>query len=93
MKKAFLIGIIGLMSVMFSCSTNSKRNTWSKEQEKEWKSKCVNLLEGGTTTRAVAEDHCDCMFDKTAKRYTPEEAAALTVEQERQIWEECDYSW
>jgi len=30
---------------------------------------------------------------KTSEKYTPEEAVKITPEQERQLWQECDYDW
>ncbi len=94
MKRTYLIGLFGLALVVLSCNSNSKEATWNQEQEKIWKDKCLELFkEMDGVSRAVAEDHCDCMLKKTAKKYTPEEATQLTIEQERKIWEECDYQW
>ncbi|MDZ7742095.1 MAG: hypothetical protein U5Q03_10175 [Bacteroidota bacterium] len=94
MKKVlFSIFVLGIMAIMASCNTNSKADTWSAEQEKEWKSNCKDLLTGNGEDKATAEDYCDCIFKKTAEKYTPAEAAKLTTEQEQQIWDECDYSW
>ena len=69
MKRIYLIGLVGLVVMILSCNSNSKKRLWNQE------------------------DHCDCMYKKTAKKYTPEEAYQLTVEQERKIWEACDYRW
>lgn len=94
MKK---IGFL-LVSVIFvfgfiACNQDSKEDTWSKEQETKWKKECNELLTNNGTAKDDAEDFCDCMFEKTARKYTPEEAAKLTEKQEQEIWQECDYQW
>jgi hypothetical protein len=33
------------------------------------------------------------MFEKTSDKYTPEEAEGITAEEERKLWNECDYNW
>ena len=53
----------------------------------------LELIKTKDITKGTAEDNCDCLFEKTAKKYTPEEAAKLTTEQEQEIWDECAYSW
>ena len=93
MKRIYLIGLLGLVVMSLSCNSNSKKKLWSQEQEKVWKEKCVETLMTLDVEKTVAEDHCDCMFTKTAKKYTPDEAEELTVEEERKIWENCDYRW
>ncbi|MCF8228137.1 MAG: hypothetical protein K9G58_14630 [Bacteroidales bacterium] len=94
MKKVlYSIIVLGMIAFMSSCNTNSKADSWSAEQEKEWKSNCKELLMDNGEDKATAEDYCDCMFKKTAEAYTPEEAAKLTTKQEQEIWDKCDYSW
>lgn len=93
MKRIYLIGLVGLVVMILSCNSNSKKRLWNQEQEKLWKDKCLESFIALDVEKAVAEDHCDCMYKKTAKKYTPEEAYQLTVEQERKIWEACDYRW
>lgn len=91
-----LISIMAVLALltMAACNSNSKSKTWTAEQKEQWKTECVQmLLEEGITEVAIAKDHCDCMYEKTSEKYTPEESALLTVEQEREIWRECDYSW
>lgn len=86
------ITIVALL-LLAACNSNSKSKAWTVDQKEQWKTECEQMLVEEGITAAVAEDHCDCMYEKTSAKYTPEEAAALTVEQEREIWEECDYSW
>ena len=93
MKNVLLIMMIGVLSFITSCNSSPKTKSWSAEQEKKWKTECTDLLTGHGTTKAEAEGYCDCMFQKTAEKYTPAQAAKLTAEQERKIWEEFAYSW
>lgn len=93
MKNLISVMTIAVLLIMSACNSNSKSKTWTEEQKEQWKTECVQMLVDRGVTEAVAEDHCDCMYQKTSKKYTPSEAAALTVEQERELWRECDYSW
>lgn len=87
------ISVVALL-LLTACNSNSKSKTWSAEQKEQWKTECIQMLvEEGVAETNIAEDHCDCMYEKTSEKYTPKEAASLTDEQEREIWRECDYSW
>lgn len=88
-----LVLVIGLISILSSCQSDSKADTWTADQEQTWKTNCQQLLVANGTTEADAEGFCDCMFKKTAEKYTPEEAAQITEEEEQKIWQECDYQW
>lgn len=87
------IAMFILLFSAVSCASGSKADTWSNQQEQKWKTECKKLLMSNGEREATAEDYCDCMYDKTSEKYTPEEAAKLTENQEREIWDECDYSW
>ena len=89
----FSIALLVLTTFALSCVRNSKADTWSADQEQKWKTECKMLLISNGESDATADDYCDCIFEKTSQKYTPEEAANLTVDQERTIWDECDYSW
>lgn len=93
MKNLISVMAIVALLAMTACSSNSKSKTWSADEEKQWKIECIRVLVDNGVPEADAKDFCDCMYLKTSERYTPKEAAALTVEQERNIWKECDYSW
>jgi len=82
-----------LTTLLFACDSNSKADTWSPDQEKKWKTECKSMLLENGEREATAADYCDCIYEKTSAKYTPEEAANLSIEQEREIWDECDYSW
>ncbi|MFA5419574.1 MAG: hypothetical protein WC341_14075 [Bacteroidales bacterium] len=85
--------IVGLVFMMGACNSNSKQSTWSADQQKEWKSKCMKFMKDVNVEEKDAADFCDCMYEKTSKNYTPEEAQNITTEQQREIWSECDYTW
>lgn len=93
MKKLILALSIGLLFVAVACKSDSKAGTWSADQKTAWKTKCTKILTDRGVAEADANDYCDCMFEKTSKKYTPEEAESLTTEQVQEIWQECDYSW
>lgn len=94
MKKIqFLMLAFGLIFTVAACKSDSKADTWSQEQETKWKTECNQLLVANGTTEDDAKGFCDCMFEKTSKKYTPEEAAGLTEEEEQALWQECDYQW
>ncbi len=40
-----------------------------------------------------AASFCDCMLSKTSEKYTPEEAAKITPDEEQELWKQCDYQW
>lgn len=86
------IAVLALL-VLSACNSNSKAKAWTADQEKQWKTECVQMLVDNGVPDADAKDFCDCMYDKTSAKYTSAEAAALTIDQEQEIWEECDYSW
>ncbi len=91
-NRVSVITIVALLA-MAACNSNSKSKTWNEEQEKQWKIECVRVLVEKGVSDDAAKDFSDCMYQKTSEKYTPIEAAALTVKQEQEIWRECDYSW
>lgn len=93
--KTLLSGIL-FMSLLVgagSCQNNSKEKSWSEAQKTKWKSECQGLLTDRGLKADAANDFCDCMLKKTSEKYTPEEAAKITTEEERKLWNECDYQW
>jgi hypothetical protein len=94
MKTLFYsFAFVVLTAALFACNPNSKADTWNPDQKKKWKTECKSLLMKNGEREATAADYCDCIYEKMSAKYTPEEAANLTIEQEREIWDECDYSW
>ena len=75
------------------CDNNSKADTWNEDQKKEWTDNCMKFMEQNGVEEKNAVDFCDCMLEKTSEKYTPEEAAKITEEEERKLWEGCDYTW
>ena len=86
------IAIVALL-VLAACNSNSRSKAWTADQEKQWKTECAQTLADKGVPDADAIDFCDCMYEKTSEKYTPAEAGDLTIKQEQEIWEECDYSW
>jgi len=84
---------IGLTIISCACNTHSKANTWSEQQKSKWTTECLELMKSNGMKDKAAKDFCDCMLEKTSDKYTPEEAANITREEERKIWENCDYQW
>lgn len=79
---------------MSSCNNaSSKSDTWNDNQKAEWKENCEEFLITKGVDRGDAKDFCDCMLEKTADKYTPEEAEKITVEEQQEIWQACDYQW
>jgi len=95
MKKiSSILLVLALTIILLSCnSATTREKSWSEQQETSWKNNCNELLVKNGTPAGDAAEFCDCMFKKTAEKYTPKEAAALTEKQEQEIWEECDYQW
>ncbi|MBC8489633.1 MAG: hypothetical protein H8D45_26745 [Bacteroidetes bacterium] len=94
MKKIkILILVIAGAALMYACNSNSKADTWSEEQKDKWKTNCMEFMSANNVEKNAAAGFCDCMFKKTSEKYTPGEAANITEEEERKLWEECDYSW
>ncbi|RLD30796.1 MAG: hypothetical protein DRJ02_05445 [Bacteroidetes bacterium] len=93
-KIKYVAFVVGMIFIMVSCTNyNSKSDTWTEKQEMQWKKNCLRMLEENDVFKGSAEDVCDCMFEKTSEKYTPAEVTNLTEDQEREIWEECDYNW
>ena len=95
MKKIliFLLSIV-LLAGIASCKHKAKeKSTWSDAQKTKWKTQCKQLLGGKGLYKKDADALCDCMLNKTSEKYTPEEASKITTEEERKLWQECDYQW
>ncbi|MAZ93967.1 MAG: hypothetical protein CMF58_06055 [Lentimicrobiaceae bacterium] len=84
-----------LVSIAVSCNQSAKTNESlsSEEQKSEWTNKCMKFMESNGTEERNATDFCDCMLKKTSEKYSPEQAASITAEEERKLWESCDYTW
>jgi len=94
MKKLFnLLLFVAVVGLFTSCQNPSKADSWNADQQKEWKKTCVSLLQDNGVEKSVAKDRCDCMFEKTSEKYTPDEAAQINLKQEKELWDDCDYSW
>ncbi len=92
-KSLTILLFIFLFGGIESCQHTNKENTWSDAQKTKWKTECQKLLSSRGLKTSDANDFCDCMLKKTSEKYTPEEATKITEEEERKLWQECDYQW
>ncbi len=96
MKIIKLLFAFVIMAALFSAcnyDNKSKADSWNDQQKTVWTNKCTGFMKTNGVEEKAAVDFCDCMLDKTSEKYTPEEAANITEEEERKLWEECDYTW
>lgn len=84
----------GLFIFTIACdSPSSKADSWNEEQKTNWTNNCLKFMESREVDANQAIEFCDCMLTKTSEQYSPEEAAAITEDEERKLWESCDYQW
>jgi len=88
-----LLVTFGLLLFASACSHDSKADTWDKDQKAKWTNNCMKFMEDQKVEKKNAVDFCDCMLKKTSEKYTPEEAVTITEEEERELWDSCDYDW
>jgi len=94
MKKFFtVITAFGFILLMGFTGCNSKAKSWSQEQKDKWTTSCMKFMNDRGVEKKDAAGFCDCMLKKTSDKYTPEEAVKITPEEERQLWQQCDYQW
>lgn len=94
--KILKVLVVGISLAFLSgacCSNNSKADTWSNDQKAAWTQNCMEFMAQEGVEEKSAKDFCDCVLDKTSEKYSPEEAAAINVDEERKIWADCDYNW
>jgi len=88
-----LLVTFGLLLFVGACNSDSKSDTWDKDQKAKWTSNCMKFMKDKGVEEKNAVDFCDCMLEKTSQNYTPEEAVNITEEEERKLWNSCDYDW
>jgi len=94
MKKfRFFIEALGFILFVSFTGCNSKAKSWSQEQKDKWTKSCMEFMNDRGVSENDAIGFCDCMLKKTSDKYTPEEAVKITPEEERKLWQECDYQW
>lgn len=80
---------------MFSACTG-KREFWTEQQEKAFLEACkkryVDPVEKRSDKKLML-DLCDCKYQVTSRKYTPEEAQRLSRNQVMDLMEECNYNW
>ena len=88
-----LLVTIGLLLFAAACNSESKADTWNEDEKAKWTKSCMTFMETNGVEEKNAVDFCDCMLKKTSEKYTPKEAANITEDEERKLWESCDYDW
>ena len=88
-----LLVTFGLLLFASACNCDSKADTWDSDQKAKWTNNCKKFMKDKGVEEKNAVDFCDCMLEKTSEKYTPEEAVNITEEEERKLWESCDYDW
>ncbi len=88
-----LLVTFGLLLFAGACNSDSKADTWDKNQKDKWTNSCMKFMKDNGVEEKNAVDFCDCVLEKTSEKYTPEEAANITEEEERKLWDSCDYDW
>jgi len=89
----FFILTLGFMLMAGLSGCQSKTKSWSQAQKETWTTNCMKVMTDRGVDQKDAAGLCDCMLKKTSEKYSPEEAVNITPEQERQLWQECDYQW
>jgi hypothetical protein len=92
-KYRLFIVVISIMIFTGFTGCNSKSGTWTQEDKNTWTTNCMTFMNQQGVEQKAAADFCDCMLQKTSQKYTPQEAANITTEEERSLWNECNYSW
>ncbi len=92
-KLKFFIPALGFLLLVGFAGCNSKAKSWSQEQKDTWTKSCMKFMNDRGVAQKDAADFCDCMLKKTSDKYTPEEAVKITPDEERQLWQQCNYSW
>lgn len=87
---------IGLAALLTLSGCTNKSSEWSQNDKDKWLKSCNDTFANNTIReedKAQLKDLCSCMLDQTSRKYTPEEAQHLTIDDERKILENCNYSW
>ncbi len=83
----------GLFLFVSACNSDSKADTWSKDQKTKWTNNCMKFMKTAGVEKQSAVDYCSCMLKKTSEKYTPEEAVNITEQEEKALWSSCNYDW
>lgn len=89
----FLVPVLCSLIVLALPGCNSKSGSWTKQDKDKWSESCMKFMTERGVEQKQATDFCDCMLKKTSEKYTPEEARKITPDEERQLWQQCDYQW
>ncbi|MCB0497369.1 MAG: hypothetical protein KDC79_14605 [Cyclobacteriaceae bacterium] len=96
MKVTGVFVSIGLAALLSLSSCNQSKSDWSQEDKDKWLKTCNDTFANNAVRqddKEQLEDLCKCMLDETSRKYTVEEAANLTIDDQRKLLENCNYSW
>ena len=85
------IAVISLI-LIHGCS----QSKWTDEEEENWMKNCRETFVINATDeeeKRQLEDLCDCMLKVTSRKFSAEEAKNLSVDQERRLMNDCNYSY
>lgn len=88
-----LLFFLGLAAIT---ACNSKRDTWTDDQKNAWLDRCKAATADSTmreSTRKNLDAFCDCMFEVTARSYTPDGVNSIPPEEQRKLVQDCAYAW
>lgn len=83
-----------LFLFLFACDTKTKEASWSEEQKENYVNNCLaGFGDVPETEERNVEALCDCMLELLMRDYTPEEAKNISMDEQREILANCNYSW
>ncbi len=89
----FLTIFITLL-LLFACDTSTKEASWSEEQKKNYVNNCLaGFGDVPAPEERNVEALCDCMLKLLMRDFTPEEAKNISMDEQREILANCNYSW
>jgi len=79
---------------LLACDTSTKEESWSEEQKENYVNNCLaGFGEVPATEERNVEALCDCMLELLMRDFTPEEAKNISMDEQREILSNCNYSW
>jgi hypothetical protein len=76
--------------------TACSQSKWTEEEQDQWLKTCYETFVNNAVDKeekVQMKDLCDCMLKVTSRKYTVEEAADLTLNQERKLMQDCNYAY
>ncbi|MBR9997371.1 MAG: hypothetical protein KFF73_00300 [Cyclobacteriaceae bacterium] len=93
MKLLLSLKSLALSIMLMAACSQSK---WTEAEQDQWLKICYENFVNNAVDKeekAQMKDLCNCMLKVTSRKYTVEEAADLTLEQERKLVQDCNYTY